>query len=100
MSLGEVHRPVAAANDRGHDGPQVHAEDPELQCIQTAGLWLATTGLGKIGPQRFQHDCPVIELRAASGLASVWVSRLHPLPVQHLCAHAPTTVPTNSPIAR
>ena len=44
-----------------------------------------------------QHDCPVIELRAASGPASVWVSRLHPVPVQHLRAHAPTTVPTNSP---
>ena len=27
-----MHQSVAAANDRGHDGPQVHAEDP-------AGVW-------------------------------------------------------------
>src|SRR4249919_3656616 len=44
-----------------------------------------------------QHDCAVIELPAASGPASVRVFRLHPLPLQHLRAHAPTTLPTNSP---
>ena len=41
-----------------------------------------------------QHDCTVIELRAASGPAPVLA---FVVPVQHLRAHAPTTVPTNSP---
>src|SRR5580692_7316215 len=41
-----------------------------------------------------QHDCTVIELRAASGPAPVLA---FVVPVQHRRAHAPTTVPTNSP---
>ena len=45
-----------------------------------------------------QHDCAVIELRAASGPASILASLacIH-CRCQHLRAHAPATAPTNSP---
>jgi len=41
-----------------------------------------------------QHDCAARGMRPGF---SFGVRRLHPLPVQHLRAHAPATVPTNSP---
>jgi hypothetical protein len=45
-----------------------------------------------------QHDRAVIELRAASGPASILASLAYiHCPCQHLRAHAPATVPTNSP---
>jgi hypothetical protein len=71
-----------------------HAHDRiEERC--TAVLNLLPEFLERqIRPDADWQTTAVIELRAASGPASVWVSRLHPLPVQHLRVHAPATVPT------